>query len=144
MKLQLLNKLLTSDSTHTANFLFPPIVLPITETGMLVPESLATNKHFTTLVFVKELDDFCIFEFSQQLLDGLLAYRARHGTMFKFDVLLSRRDDGVLNMTIGANNLNNADELKIKAERGKDIHNKLYSAYQDKQEYVVFEMKGKV
>jgi hypothetical protein len=142
-QLQLLNNLLTADSVHTVNFLFSPIVLPITDEGVVAPEELASKKHFTTLVFVKELDDYYVFEFDQKILDGLLAYRSRYGSMLKFEVLLSRRADGDVNMTIGVNNLNNSQELKLKAEYGKELFNKLYDAYKNKQNYIVFEMKGR-
>jgi hypothetical protein len=134
---------LTADSVYTVNFLFSPIVLPITDEGVLTSEELASKKHFTTLVFVKELDDYCVFEFDQKILDGLLAYRSYYGSMLKFEVLLSRRADGAVNMTIGVNNLNNSQELKLKAEYGKEFFNKLYDVYKNKQNYIVFEMKGR-
>lgn len=142
MKLQLMNKLLDADKIYTANFLFAPVVLPINDVGTIVPDNVASDRYFATLIFVKELNDFAIFEFDQKLLDGLLAYRSRYGNMLKFDVLLSRRD-GKLNMTIGANNLNNTEDLKIKTEQGIEIYEKLYDAYRNKPSYTVFEMKGR-
>lgn len=142
-QLQLLNKLLTADAVFTVNFLFSPIVLPITDEGVVSSEEIATQKHFTTLVFVKELNDYCVFEFGQKILDGLLAYRARYGSMLKFEVLLSRRADGDVSMTIGVNNLSNSQELKLKIEQGKELFDKLYNVYKDKQNYAVFEMKGR-
>lgn len=142
-QLQLLNSLLIKDAIFTANFLFSPVVLPITNDGVLVAEDIATQKFFSAVVFIKELGEFCVFEFNQKILDGLLAYRARYGSMFKFDVLLSRRADGDVNMTIGANNLTNSDELKARAEQGKELADKLYNVYKNKENYIVFEMKGR-
>lgn len=142
-QLQLLNKLLNDSTVFTVNFLFSPIVLPITADGVVTSEEFATQKYFTTLVFVKEPNDYCVFEFDQKILDGLLAYRARYNSMLKFEVLLSRRTDGDVNMTIGVNNLNSSEELKLKTEQGKEIFNKLYDVYKDKQNYTVFEMKGR-
>lgn len=143
MKLQLLNSILNSNSVYTASFIFDPIALPISKIGYIVPEDNADNKHYATIVFIKELDNFYIFEFDQNILDGLGAYRARHGGISKFEVLLSRRADSKLQMTIGSHNFINYEDLVARSEQIRDIYNKLYSAYKEKQEYVVFEMKDR-
>ena len=142
-QVKLLNSELSNNSTLTVNFLFGLIVLPISDSGLLVDESSASGKHFATLVYVKESDSFMVFEFDQKLLDGLLAYRARYGdSMLGFEILLSRNDVGMLIMTIGANKLGDTSSLQKKADSQKSVFDSLYSLYKNKKNYTVFEMNS--
>lgn len=144
MRLQLLNECLSTSTVLTAAFPFDPIILPINKDFAVVAENSATQKHFSTIVFVKELHNFCIFEFNQKLLDGLLAYRQRYGGMSKFEIILSRSINGEIIMTLGANNLLDYDIDKTTLEEGRAYHDKLYFIYKNKQNYIVHDAKGKV
>lgn len=137
MKLPLLNDLLNTEGILTVTFPFDFVVLPISDTGTIVSEGQATQKHFATIVFVKEINEFCKFEFNQMLLDGLLAYNSRYKSMSKFNVLLGRRQDGTINMTIGANNITDSDSLQKKAELVQSEYKNLYSDYQNQIGYTV-------
>ena len=136
MKLPLLNDLLNNQSSYSAVFLYPPVALPTDQAGRLVVASQATNTLFSTIVFVKELNELAVFEFNQPILDGILGYRERYGNTFRFEVLLSRHDDSKIKMTIGRNNLVNELEFQKMADNNAELINKLYEVYLRNPEHI--------
>lgn len=132
MKLQLLNKKIVYDKVLSMLFPFPPIALPVDESGYIEKEDNAIKVHYTTIAYNIDDDIFYILEFNERIKDGLLAYRSRHKTISNVEILLSRELDGSLRMTSGRK----IDIFTKVSKENLDImsncHDKLYDIYKAK------------
>ena len=133
MKVQVLNKLLTSERVYGAKFPFPPIALPVNDNGEICQPHSATKTHYTTIVLLLDEDVTpAIFEFSQEVMDGLLAYAKRHKGLDSVEILLSREDDsGKIRMRIGATE-DDWDNVQILASPYQNMYDCLYGRYMER------------
>lgn len=132
MKIPLLNKKLVHEKTTPVVFAFPPVALPISKQGELTAEDEADTVYYSTFVYDVNDEQFAVFEFDQDVMDGLLAYRARHGSLLTLEVLLSREEDGKLRMTTGNPNVRPALIAQNQKEEFQQYHEKLFDRYMSK------------
>jgi hypothetical protein len=139
MKVQKLNDRLVAGKSTSVLFPYPPVALPIDKAGKLVSEDAATDTHYSTFVYELEKEAFYIFEFKQDVVDGLLAYRARHGTISNIEILLSRESDGELRMTTGNTEVKPGIISKTRYDEFLTYHDKLFDRYMSKLGVILHE-----
>lgn len=132
MKIQLLNKSLSKNKSTPVLFPYPPVALPISQEGFLVKETEAKGVAYSTFVFSIPDETFYLFEFGEEILDGLLAYRTRHKTITNVEVLLSRDSDGSLRMTTGNTEVRPGIIDKSRYEEYLNHHDKIFERYMSK------------
>lgn len=137
MKVRRINDYLRSDHIVPVLFGLPPIRLPVSSTGEIVPEEQAEGVHYSAFIYLIDEKEFVLFEFPQYIYDGLMAYRARHNKVSNIEVLLSREaDDQSIRMVSGREVIYSPiseQEKKII----KKHYDKLYSKYLSKKGYAV-------
>lgn len=137
-KIQLLNDALNSSTPHPVLFLFPPIALPIDNSGYVVPEDSSESVHYTTVVFSVKDKVFYMFEFGKSIFEGILAYKARHKKMSRLEVLLSREGSGEIRMTTGmTQKANRTVPTKEEYHKVCNLYDVLYKKYLKKEAYKV-------
>lgn len=132
MKIKKLNEQLVAGQSVPVLFLYPPVALPIDKQGQLVTESSASDIYYSTFVYSLQDDNFYILEFGNNILDGLLGYRARHKTISNVEILLSREANGDLRMTTGGPNVKPGRVSKSRYEEYLAYHDKLFDRYMSK------------
>lgn len=132
MKIQVLNDKLVAGKCSSVLFPYPPVAIPLNEAGMIVPEASASKAGYTTIVYRLDDDSFYLFEFTDEIVDGLLAYRSRRGTISNLEVLLSRDTDGSIRMTTGNAKIKPNLISKEKYEEFLNYHNGLFDKYMSK------------
>lgn len=130
MKVQVLNKLLTSERVYGVKLPFPPIAIPINEAGEICQPQMATKAHYATIVLLTDYDVIpAIFEFPQEIADGIYAYAKRHNGLDSVEILISREvDSGKIRMRIGVTEEDWGD-VQILASPYQNIYDCLYDKY---------------
>lgn len=128
MKVPILNKKLTSERVYGIRLPFPPIALPA-HLGCISDPEHATDTHYATVVLViDENNSPAILEFSQEVMDALLAYASRHRGLSNIEILLSRdNDSNELRIRVGETF--DGDDVQILASAYTNIYDGLYAKY---------------
>jgi hypothetical protein len=135
MKVMVLNKLLSSERVFGIRFPYPPISLPTNVSNVICHPELATRLHYTTIVLLSDRDNEpAIFEFSQEIFDGLAAYGQRHHGLQSIEVLISRDDiSNKLRIKVGASSTaTEVEEMQLSASKYQYIYDGLYNKYLSK------------
>jgi hypothetical protein len=115
---------------HGAIFAFPPIAIPVDDDGKVSYASDAKQAHYATIVLLADENNApAVFEFPQDVFDGLAAYAKRHGDLSSIEILLSREaDSGKIRMRIGASQ-NTPEDVTITASSYQSMYDSLYDKY---------------
>lgn len=143
MALSLINKDITPDAPYSLIFLTSPVKLPVKHTGLVCAPEVAEDHHFSSVVWVRELSDFAVFEFDKQTFHALSAYKSRNESLSLFYIIVDRLTSGKLRLAIERHSLDPA-LLEEKIKTVTEMNKKLLDFYLKKKDYTVFELKGKV
>jgi len=118
--------------TSPVLFPFPPVALPLNDEGKIIKENEATQAYYSTFVFSTKEEKFYIFEFTEEIVNALLAYRQRHGTLSTLEILLSRERDSSLRITTGNIAVKVGFIPKAQLNEYSTYYNKLFDMYMSK------------
>lgn len=125
-KIPRLNDILSD--CNTVLFIFPPIAFPLTSDNTICSIDSAVKNAYTTFVWSQDTRSFALFEFSEDLLSGLMAYRYRHGSISDIEIILSRDSSGNIRMTAGQKTTKDVIP-KSEYEKYKKFHERLADKY---------------
>ena len=144
MKLAVVNESLDPDTLLGLRFLFPPVALPVDDTGKLIilESGLPVDIHYVALVFIEDTKALGLLEFGFQTMQALEGYARRYDSLREVEILFSREYNGDLRMTVGKNgDLPSLDVIKESAE---EINKTLAIKYMKRVGYQVHDYESPV
>lgn len=140
MKIPLLNKILKNNDIIPVIFTLAPVEIQLTESKIAGSDQISDGSFYTTIVFCPKDCKYYILEFSQDILNGLLAYRERYKKLTNVEILLSRDEDNSMRMKTGTTNVRLNLINKDIHEEYKKAHANLLDVYQTKIGYTPYEL----